>query len=839
MGVLMTEKHPDIIHRIQTDLSFRWNPFVMPIVFFAFLTGGLFWTSRQNYLLFHSLVELFSIVVAFSLFMLVWHSRKYITNEYILFVGMAYVFIGSLDLLHTFSYKGMAIFNGHNDYATQLWIAARFLESISLLAGFFFLSTRRRIDVSLFLIVYALITGFLIACIFFWKIFPICFVDGRGLTPFKKVSEYIICLILLGDIYLLHRNKSSFDDILYRLLTAALVFTVLSELSFSLYLDSYGFSNLVGHFFKLYSFIFIYQSVVKTGIETPGKVIFHELELTNQKLNREITDRKKIEYENKKLIHAFRESQRRLSMAAQAANIGFHEVDLESKTITWDDVSCSIHGYAPYETFSMPLEKYLNEILHPDDVRLQYPLYQKALASGDRQWKGTYRIIRPDGDVRWIDEHHVIIRDAEGKVIRSIGAKIDVSKRKKNDEELARYRIQLEDLVDERTQQLKKIEHQLAQSQKLEAIGQLAGGIAHDLNNLLTVILGFGDSILEELNEKDPLREDLGQIMAAGTRAANLIRQLLAFSRRQPLEPKTVKLNDILTHMEHMLTRLIGENIDFSTALNLDIWTVRLDPGQLEQVIMNLVINARDAMPQGGTINLETSNEVIEAHDIKTSPLIEPGSYVVLTVRDTGTGMEPETITKIFDPFYTTKELGKGTGLGLSTVYGIVKQSGGHICVDSEPGRGTTFKIYFPKIDGVVTTLEKENRRKHRGVGETLLVVEDELSLHLLLERMLKKMGYNFFVTAKAEEAIEMVSLKKISPDLLITDMIMPTMSGKDLAENINAIKPEIKVLYMSGYTDEAIMRQGALEKDAFFIQKPFRSHDLAEKIQEVLSYAP
>ncbi|MBU1171281.1 MAG: PAS domain-containing protein, partial [Proteobacteria bacterium] len=753
----MTEKHPDIIHRIQTDLSFRWNPFVMPIVFFAFLTGGLFWTSRQNYLLFHSLVELFSIVVAFSLFMLVWHSRKYITNEYILFVGMAYVFIGSLDLLHTFSYKGMAIFNGHNDYATQLWIAARFLESISLLAGFFFLSTRRRIDVSLFLIVYALITGFLIACIFFWKIFPICFVDGRGLTPFKKVSEYIICLILLGDIYLLHRNKSSFDDILYRLLTAALVFTVLSELSFSLYLDSYGFSNLVGHFFKLYSFIFIYQSVVKTGIETPGKVIFHELELTNQKLNREITDRKKIEYENKKLIHAFRESQRRLSMAAQAANIGFHEVDLESKTITWDDVSCSIHGYAPYETFSMPLEKYLNEILHPDDVRLQYPLYQKALASGDRQWKGTYRIIRPDGDVRWIDEHHVIIRDAEGKVIRSIGAKIDVSKRKKNDEELARYRIQLEDLVDERTQQLKKIEHQLAQSQKLEAIGQLAGGIAHDLNNLLTVILGFGDSILEELNEKDPLREDLGQIMAAGTRAANLIRQLLAFSRRQPLEPKTVKLNDILTHMEHMLTRLIGENIDFSTALNLDIWTVRLDPGQLEQVIMNLVINARDAMPQGGTINLETSNEVIEAHDIKTSPLIEPGSYVVLTVRDTGTGMEPETITKIFDPFYTTKELGKGTGLGLSTVYGIVKQSGGHICVDSEPGRGTTFKIYFPKIDGVVTTLEKENRRKHRGVGETLLVVEDELSLHLLLERMLKKMGYNFFVTAKAEEAIEMV----------------------------------------------------------------------------------
>lgn len=283
-----------------TSSHSRSRLFVLPVFVLSIVV--LFWTSRINYLLFHSMVEIFSIVVAFSLFMIAWNARRYISNSYILFIGMAYLFIGFLDLLHTLSYKGLAIFTDYDFYANQLWIAARFMESLSLLAGFYFLNPRRHLMTLPVLIVYTVVTGLLIASIFTWKIFPVCFVGGQGLTPFKKYSEYVICLILITDIYLLYKNKPRFDDSIYHCLILSLYCTVISELAFTFYIDNFGLFNVIGHFFKLFSFLYVYQSIVKNGIESPYKVIFHDLDIANRNLVHEIDVRKEAEQEKENLI---------------------------------------------------------------------------------------------------------------------------------------------------------------------------------------------------------------------------------------------------------------------------------------------------------------------------------------------------------------------------------------------------------------------------------------------------------------------------------------------------------------------------------------------------------
>lgn len=538
--------------------------------------------------------------------------------------------------------------------------------------------------------------------------------------------------------------------------------------------------------------------------------------------------------ERKRVEEALRESQRRLSMATQSAKIGFQEVDLINGAISWDGISYHIHGYPPSEIIT--LDKLRNDILHPDDNRLLYPLFEKVLKSSKTHWKGTFRIRRPDGEIRWVDDHHLIIRDERGKAIRTLGAKIDVTKRKNNDEELARYRIRLEDMVNEKTRQLKDTEQQLYQSQKLEAIGQLAGGVAHDLNNLLTVIMGFSESLLDTMGHDNPIHADLTEIYDAGNRAASLTRQLLAFSRKQALQPKVLNINTILTNMEKMLVRLIGEDVMLTTVLDQGLWPVRVDPGQMEQVIMNLAVNARDAMPEGGKLTLETTNVVVDEAYTEIHAQVEPGPFVVMMISDTGSGMDPKTKEKIFEPFFTTKIQGKGTGLGLSTVYGIVKQSGGYIWLYSEPGMGSTFKLYFPRVKGAEEMIEKRPSVKPENEGEAILVVEDEASLHLLLERMITKMGYACTVISDPEEALDYLRQKKIKPDLLITDVIMPKMSGKVLAERISELAIDIPVLYMSGYTDNTIVRHGVLNEGVHFIQKPFSSHDLAIKIRDALS---
>lgn len=386
-------------------------------------------------------------------------------------------------------------------------------------------------------------------------------------------------------------------------------------------------------------------------------------------------------------------------------------------------------------------------------------------------------------------------------------------------------------------EELRQSEEQLRQSQKLEAVGQLAGGVAHDFNNLLTVITGYSDLTLRRLKPDDPLQRHVIEIKKAGERAASLTRQLLAFSRKQVLQPRVLELNATVADMNKMLRRLIGEDIDLQTVLDPSLGQVKADPGQIEQVLMNLVVNARDAMPEGGKLTIETANVHLDAKHVGGHVVMQPGQYVMLAVSDTGCGMDAEIQEHIFEPFFTTKEQGHGTGLGLSTVYGIVKQSGGNVWVYSEVGRGTTFKVYLPRVNEQVEESKRGTTHREAPEGwETILLVEDEQMVRSLAARALREQGYSVVEASNGEEALRIAgdhAGKKIH--LLLTDMIMPRMSGHELAERLTRLHPHMRVLFMSGYTNRGIVHQGMLNEGALFLPKPFTLEGLAHRVREVL----
>ena len=446
-----------------------------------------------------------------------------------------------------------------------------------------------------------------------------------------------------------------------------------------------------------------------------------------------------------------------------------------------------------------------------------------------------FQIRMRSGEIRWITLNASVCMKPDGSGAGD-GILVDITARKKAEEEIVRLNQTLEQRVLERTAELRKAEAQLHQSQKLEATGLLAGGIAHDFNNLLGVILGYGESILDQLHESDPLHTEVGEIMNAGRRAAALTRQLLAFSRKQTLQPEAVNLNDVVRHIGKMLHRLIGEDISIRTSLAGDLGQVMADTGQIEQVIMNLVVNARDAMQQGGTLNIETANVEFDEDYVRRHGDAQKGPHVSLAVSDTGCGMDVATLDRIFEPFFTTKDKSKGTGLGLATVYGIIKQSGGTIDVSSEPGRGTTFRIHLPRLVTNEAQLGKNTVANAAcGQGELILMVEDDPHLRKLLQRRLVGLGYTVRSAANGGEALLTVEKQGLRPDLLLTDVIMPGMSGTLLAERLARTQPGLKVLYMSGYTDDALGSHGVLGPGIRLIGKPFHTADLANMLRTVL----
>jgi PAS domain S-box-containing protein len=518
----------------------------------------------------------------------------------------------------------------------------------------------------------------------------------------------------------------------------------------------------------------------------------------SQAVLRDITGRKRMEA-------GLRESEERYRLLFERNLAGVYRSTADGKLLECNWAFARLLGYAsPAEAMAHP-EWWLHD--HPGSHAEFWQRLRKEGSIVNHEGQAQ----RKDGTPVWVIQNVSLLADEEGEEML-LGTVFDVTERR-------------------------RLEEQLLQSQKMEAVGRLAGGIAHDFNNLLTAIAGYSDLLLGELPANDPRRESAVEIREAGRRAAGLTQQLLAFSRRQVLEPRVLDLNAVIAGMEKMLRRVIGEDIELTTALDPDLWRTMADPGQIEQAIVNLAVNARDAMPRGGQLTLETANVTLDDKFAGAYATVQPGPHVMLAVSDTGVGMDAALQSRLFEPFFTTKERGKGTGLGLSTTYGIVKQSGGSIWVYSEPGLGTTFKIYLPRCEEPLEGGEREAPPlplELRSGTETVLLVEDETEVRRLVERLLRMNGYAVIAAASPAEAL--VAAKTAGRiDLLVTDVIMPGMNGRQMASALAAERPRMRVLYMSGYTDAAIAQQGILPPGTAFLSKPFTPDVLARKVREVL----
>jgi PAS domain S-box-containing protein len=505
---------------------------------------------------------------------------------------------------------------------------------------------------------------------------------------------------------------------------------------------------------------------------------------------------------------ALKRSDDRKEFALGAAHMGIWDVDVATDQVTWSDSMARIFGRQPDQAPRTIEEFY--EVVHPEDRQLVRDAISLATGEHQEEFFVEYRSTMPDGSVRWIEETARVLYGEDGSAASLLGVAMDVTGRK-------------------------TLETQLRQGQKMEAIGQLAGGIAHDFNNLLTAILGYARLLADTLAADDVRRRDVHEIHDAAERAAGLTRQLLAFSRQQMLQPTPVNLNELVVDTSQLLRRLIGEHINLVTSLNPDLAPVLADKTQLEQVIINLAVNARDAMPGGGTLSISTANaDLDETYATHHLVMLRPGPYVMLAVSDTGVGMNDTTRRRLFEPFFTTKERGKGTGLGLATVYGIVKQSGGYVWVYSEPGRGAAFKVYLPRAEqhAEKAAVTREPSLRPAGGSETVLVVEDEAAVRFLTRLILERAGYCVLDAPNPEAAAELCTDDVV---LLLSDVIMPGATGPTLYKLLAQRHPRLKVLYMSGYTDDMVTHEGMLDPETAFLQKPFSNDGLLRKVRDVL----
>jgi PAS domain S-box-containing protein len=984
--------------------------------------------SLNNYLLFHSLSEFFSIVISCGIFMIAWNSKDFMKNNYIIFIGIGYLFIGGLDMLHVLSYKGMGVLQSDGgNIPTQLWIAARYLESLTLLIAPLLIA--KKIKSKPILWIFLLLTAALIASIFHWQIFPDCFVDGVGLTSFKKISEYVISLVLIGALVLLFRQRHTLDQSVYRFLSISIVLTIASELAFTFYISVYGFSNLVGHLLKIISFFLIYKAIIYTGIKKPYQLMFNQIS----------------------------EKEKALRLSLDAAKAGIWSWNILTGEVIFDDRMQHIFGIKP-GTFDGTFEAW-KKCIHPDDLEAAEQTILKALDTNEG-YDFEYRVKGFSGDWRIVNSKAGILRDDKGTPVMMSGFATDITDRRQSEEKLAesekRYRqifeknpavkliinpedgaiveankaacefygysddkimslkisdintlpldkvveemenaksekrkyfnfshklasgeirdvevysgpvkfgqstflhsivhditehknaeeeiarqknlfetmfntipdgvvitntdrkIQLaskgmkstfgykpEDLLGKSTKILyadsdkyqeageavfdgntrkaedlyitryqdisgrvfsgetfgaklfdennewignlgimrditerEQAEIRIQQAQRMESIGDLAGGIAHDFNNLLFPIIGMAEILLEDLPSGSLEYENAQEIYNAGIRAGDLVKQILAFSRQSEHKMIPVRVQNVLREVLKLSRSTIPADIEIHQDIQNDCGSIKADATQIHQVAMNLITNAYHAVQEkGGKISVNLEQITLGKGELIVS-VLDQGEYAVLTISDTGSGIKPNIVGKIFDPYFTTKEQGKGTGLGLAVVFGIVKEHKGDIKVYSEMGKGTIFKVYLPLMKKSIETFSTGITKKIETGTERILLVDDEVYVAKLVGQMLSRLGYRVTEQIESLDALKMFKANPDNFDLVITDMAMPDMTGDNFAKEIISLKPDIPVIICTGYSERINKEQSEALGVKGFIMKLVVISEMAKMVRKAL----
>lgn len=784
--------------------------------------AGLYLSSLYSYLLFHSLTEFFSIAVACGIFILAWNTRRIEYNPYLLFLGIAYLFIAGMDMTHTLSYKGMGVFHlPEANLATQLWIAARYLEAVSLVVAP--LMVTKRFNPWLVMACYAAAVSLLLASIFGWRIFPQCFVPGKGLTAFKVISEYIISLILIAAAILTLRIRQIFSPEVFRLLIAAIMVTIGAELAFTFYVSVYGFSNLVGHFLKIISFFLIYRAVVVTGLQRPYHLLFRDLKQSEQALARardglkeRVRERtreleKTVRNLNQEILARERDQQALLAseekyrlVVENAHDAIFIVQDEEIKFANPNAGKLTGHGRDALEA------RPFADLVHPADRETVLSRHRARLAGECPSGVHAFRMI-----------------DAAGKTL-SVQMSATVFP--------WQGRLATLNFVHDVTR-LNNLERQVRTSQKMEALGNLAAGISHDFKNILGVIIGYNDLAISALDAGENPTTHLEQIRKAADSALDLVKKILGFSRPDEQKKTLMKPDLALKEVMDLLRPSMPLNIQLEQVVDHACPAIWGDAGQIQQVVINLCTNAVQAMNgPGGHLkvslqNFEVSEEFAELH-----VGLEAGPHVRLTVSDTGPGMDRETMNHLFEPFFTTRKDDGGNGLGLAVVHGIVTSHDGAITVYSEPGQGSTFNVYLPVIRAGqslypknLETVSRPAEKKH------IFLIDDQPELLEMNRKTLERLGYGVTACASSPEALKIFEADSRRFDLVLTDYAMPELDGEQLTRRMRTLRPEIPIIICTGYGDRFSADRAAEIGVQCFLEKPLLAKQLAEVIRRAL----
>ncbi len=919
----------------------------------------LYFVGRYNYNLFHSFVDGVSIVIAVCAFTIIWNSRHLVDNNYFLFTGISFLFFAFLDSIHLLGNKDMGIFPDYGNLGPTFYIAGRYVLSISLLIAPLFIN--RRLNSALMFAVYSLVTSLILLSVFYWGVFPACIVEGVGLTPFKVISDYLICLILLGAIGLLAINRRSFDPRVLRIIVWSIILAIVTGLTFTLYADPFGITNMVGHLFQIASFYLIYLAFIETSVTKPQEILYRKLKQdemkltnTNIELQQEIAERKQVE-------EALERSRATLQAVLDGAPAGVVVVDMTGKALLASTATRLIFG-GPFtgDAHGRPGGY---SVSTPDGTPVPAGRLPLTLAlQGQSVADAELTIRRSDGTQAIILASATPLRNTTGEIWGAATIFQDITERKYSEEAVRKSRDELEIRVEQRTSQLREseetalrqkreidsyydsspiglcafdrdlkylrinqrladlnglppsehigrtvqellpqplvdiiepalrqvmkrgepitgmeftaatgglpgvrgtwlqiinplkdeteqvigvtvavqditelrhLEEQLRQAQKMEALGTLTGGIAHDFNNILAGIIGFTEMALDdELPAGSPARHHLELVLKGGFRGRDLIKQMLAFSRKTEYEAKPLSLKPLVKETVKLLRASMPTTITIDVNVTATSDTVLADATGIQQIVMNLATNAAYAMREnGGKLTITLADA-----DAKGSGL-PPGSYLQLAVQDTGTGMDTEVMKRIFEPFFTTKGVGDGTGMGLAMVYGIVKSLNGDITVESSQGIGSTFRVLLPKA----VTDETSDTVRSTGVPkgkEHILFIDDEEIITELGTGLLERLGYTVTALTDSTEALELFCANPSRFDLIITDQTMPNLTGMRLAQRILTVRPNMPIILCTGHSDDvnpAITGAAGIRE---FLMKPLARQELAEAVRKALDLA-